>query len=109
MVRKDFLVRDLQKRLNLVSLPESLKDLDLISSVIEESLIKHGSIKLEGIGIINIVTKKGRTHVMPTLDEPVVVPNRKSAVIIPSKIIKYELNKKVNKEEEEEEMKKYYI
>lgn len=81
---------------------------DLISSVIEESLVKHGSIKIEGVGIINIVTKKGRAHVMPTLDEPVVVPDRKSAVIVPSKIIKYELNKKVNKEEEEE-MKKYYI
>ena len=107
MVRKDFLVRDLQKRLDIPSLPKPLVVYDLISSFIEESLIKHGSIKLEGIGIINIVTKKGRAHVMPTLDKPVVVPNRKSAVIVPSKIIKYELNKKVNKEEEE--MKKYYI
>lgn len=107
MVKKDLLVRDLQKRLNIVSLPESLRVLDLISSVIEENLIKHGSVKLEGIGIINIVTKKGRAHVMPTLDEPVVVPDRKSAVIVPSKIIKYELNKKVDAREEE--LKKYYI
>lgn len=107
MVKKDLLVRDLQKRLNIFSLPESLRVLDLISSVIEESLIKHGSVKLEGIGIINIVTKKGRAHVMPTLDEPVVVPDRKSAVIVPSKIIKYELNKKVDPKEEE--LKKYYI
>lgn len=107
MVRKDFLVRDLQKRLDISSLPKPLVVYDLISSALEDNLIKHGSIKLEGIGIINIVTKKGRAHVMPTLDKPVVVPNRKSAVIIPSKIIKYELNKKVD--HKEEEMKKYYI
>lgn len=107
MVRKDFLVRDLQKRLDIPSLPKPLVVYDLISSVIEESLVKHGSIKIEGVGIINIVTKKGRAHVMPTLDKPVVVPNRKSAVIIPSKIIKYELNKKVD--HKKEEMKKYYI
>jgi nucleoid DNA-binding protein len=73
---KELIIKRLYKELNLSTIKEGKEIYEVFFDILEKDLKTTGSIKLPGIGIIEIKTKKARSIKIPTLKEKKEYPDR---------------------------------
>lgn len=92
MVKRNLLYKELKEKLNLNSLKKAEEIYLSYCDMLFDALIEYGSVKLPGIGIINVKTKKGKTYRVPVKEELCPVPDKRSVALKPSKFLKRKLN-----------------
>lgn len=92
MVKRTYIYKELQEKFNLVSMKEAEKVYLAYCDMLFDALLEHKEVKIPGVGIIRVKVKKGKTYNVPVKDELIVVPDKKSVALTPSKFLKRKLN-----------------
>jgi len=76
MLRKKEIIKKIQKRFKLSSFEKAEKKYNIFMEILQESLDEGNGLKLEKIGIIKKVVKKGREINIPTKKEKIITEDR---------------------------------
>jgi len=76
MERKQSKIKTVQKKLRLKSYAEAEYIFDTVNKINIDGLKKHGSVKIEGIGIVNVGKKSAKAIKVPGIAEKVNVAER---------------------------------